>query len=96
MRVLTTEIKIQYEDVEKAIATMNTAIQSFNTAFPAYVGGQNEMDSMVKINELNDACHKLMEAYKELLMINAAAAQESANQMKEADETVSQSIAAGR
>lgn len=75
---------------------MTGALKSFNTDFPAYIGEGNDMDTMSKLNELNEACQKMLEMYKELLILNTDAFQQSVNQMKKADDTLSSAIAGGR
>ncbi|MBS2970662.1 YwqI/YxiC family protein [Metabacillus sp. KIGAM252] len=93
---MATEIKIQYDEIEKALAAMQASIQAFHTDFPSGVGEGNEMDAMKKLNELNEACQKAMETYKELLIMNTDATKQSVDQMKKADKNLSAAISGER
>jgi flagellar hook-basal body complex protein FliE len=93
---LGTEIKIHYGEIEEALAAMKTAIHALQTDFPAGIGAGNELEAIKKLNEVNEACQKAMETYKELLILNADATRQSVDQMKKADEHLSAAIAGGR
>lgn len=91
-----TEIKIHYGEIEEALSAMKAAIHAFQTDFPTGIGSGNDLEAIKKLNEVNEACQKAMETYKELLILNADATRQSVDQMKKADEHLSAAIAGGR
>ncbi|HZG70415.1 MAG TPA: YwqI/YxiC family protein [Chondromyces sp.] len=87
------QIKIVYEDVEQALTKLKSSTQMIDTSFPSSIGGENVLDTVTKLNEINQALQQLTEAYKALLLKNEEATRQSVQAMKETDEQVANLIA---
>ncbi|WGG46455.1 YwqI/YxiC family protein [Rossellomorea sp. DA94] len=91
-----TEIKIQYNETERALSKLRQTIDSWNTTYPKQIGGANELEVINKLNELNEQCQKMLECYQQLLMENQAATQLSLEGMEETDRTLSSAMTLSR
>ncbi|MCC5804347.1 YwqI/YxiC family protein [Rossellomorea vietnamensis] len=91
-----TEIKIQYNETERALSKLRQTIDAWNTAYPMQIGGANELEVINKLNELNEQCQKMLEGYQQLLMENQAATQLSVEGMEETDRTLSSTMTLSR
>ncbi|RIW28916.1 hypothetical protein D3H55_20320 [Bacillus salacetis] len=93
---MATEIKIQYKETERALSMLRQAVHAWNSAYPRQVGGDNELQVINKLNELNEQCQEMLESYKQLLLENQAAAQYSVETMEETDHSLSSMITLSR
>jgi hypothetical protein len=91
-----TEIKIQYNETERALSKLRQTIDAWNTTYPRQIGGANELEVIHKLNELNEQCQKMLESYQQLLMENQAATQLSVEGMEETDRTLSSTMTLSR
>jgi Family of unknown function (DUF5344) len=91
-----TEIKIQYNETERALSQLRQTIDAWNTTYPRQIGGANELEVINKLNELNQQCQKMLESYQQLLMENQAATQLSVEGMEETDRTLSSTMTLSR
>ncbi|OXS64571.1 hypothetical protein B0G93_101479 [Bacillus sp. V-88] len=91
-----TEIKIQYNETERALSKLRQTIDAWNTTYPRQIGGANELEVINKLNELNQQCQKMLESYQQLLMENQAATQLSVEGMEETDRTLSSTMTLSR
>ncbi|MEI2664044.1 YwqI/YxiC family protein [Rossellomorea sp. LJF3] len=91
-----TEIKIQYNETERALSKLRQTIDAWNTTYPRQIGGANELEVINKLNELNEQCQKMLESYQQLLMENQAATQLSVEGMEETDRTLSSAMTLSR
>ena len=82
---MSTEVKIQYGEVEKALSQLRSAIQSLETNIPSNIGGQNVLDIVERLNKLNSQLEETLAAYKDLLMRNEQATVDSVDMMEETD-----------
>ena len=46
-----TEIKIQYEEAEEALAKLRQSVDSWDTSFLKEIGGENNLEVINKLNE---------------------------------------------
>lgn len=90
---MTTEIKIQYAQVEQALADMKSSIQNIEPTFPIKVGGDNVLDVVTKLHELNAKLETANKRYQEILVLNEELTRKSVEHMKETDEHISTAIA---
>lgn len=91
-----TEIKIQYEEAEAALSKLRQSVDSWDTSFPKEIGGENNLEVINKLNELNAQCKKMLETYQELLMDNQETSKQSVEDMEETDQTLHSMISMGR
>ncbi len=91
-----TEIKIQYEEAEAALSKLRQSVDSWDTSFPKEIGGENNLEVINKLNELNAQCQKMLETYQELLMDNQETSKQSVEDMEETDQTLHSMISMGR
>ncbi|WP_406687842.1 YwqI/YxiC family protein [Rossellomorea vietnamensis] len=91
-----TEIKIQYNETERALSQLRQTIDAWNTTYPKQIGGANELEVIHKLNELNEECQKMLESFQQLLMENHAATQLSVEGMEETDRTLSSTMTLSR
>lgn len=93
MRKLTTEIKIQYEQVAQSLESLYKSIQSIDPTFQITIGGDNQLEVVTKLNELNIKLQKANTLYKEILTLNEELTGQSVEYMKETDKQLSTAIA---
>ncbi|MGE6259915.1 YwqI/YxiC family protein [Heyndrickxia sporothermodurans] len=86
---MSTEIKIQYKEVEQALANLRAKTKSLTTTFPTNIGGENQLDVLQRLNELGSDLQKLLNIYQSFLVKNEKATKEAVESMKELDERVS-------
>ncbi|WP_332651322.1 YwqI/YxiC family protein [Lysinibacillus sp. 54212] len=90
---MTTEIKIQYEQVAQALESLYKSIQSIDPTFQITIGGDNRLEVVTKLNELNIKLQKANTLYKEILTLNEELTGQSVEYMKETDKQLSTAIA---
>jgi hypothetical protein len=90
------EIKIQFNETERALSTLRQTVDAWNSHYPRQIGGDNELQVIDKMNELNEQCRKMLESYKQLLLENQAAAHHSVETMEETDHSLSSIITLSR
>ncbi|PLR92046.1 hypothetical protein CVD19_20785 [Bacillus sp. T33-2] len=90
---MATEIKIRYTDVEQALAELKAAVSSLETTFPSSIGGQNQLDVVDRLNDLNGKLQSAMEAYQALLLKNDEAVRKSVEMMRDTDRRIASTIA---
>ncbi|MCA0149731.1 YwqI/YxiC family protein [Rossellomorea vietnamensis] len=91
-----TEIKIQYNETERALSKLRQTVDAWNPTYPRQIGGANELEVINKLNELNEQCQKMLKSYQQLLMENQAATQLSVEGMEETDRTLSSTMTLSR
>ncbi|WP_162785153.1 YwqI/YxiC family protein [Bacillus sp. P14.5] len=90
------EIKIHSKETDSALTTLRQTVDAWNTSYPRQVGGENALEVINKLNDLNEQCQSMLESYKQLLLENQAAAQQSVETMEETDRSLSSMITSGR
>ncbi|WP_156185303.1 YwqI/YxiC family protein [Rossellomorea marisflavi] len=91
-----TEIKIQYEEAEAALSKLRQSVDSWDTSFPKEIGGENNLEVINKLNELNAQCQKMLETYQELLLDNQETSKKSVEDMEDTDQSLHSMISMGR
>ena len=90
---MTTEIKIQYEQVLQSLENLYKSIQLIDPTFRVIVGGDNQLEVVTKLNELNLKLQNANTLYKEILILNEYLTRKSVDYMKETDIQLSATIA---
>ncbi|USK86917.1 YwqI/YxiC family protein [Peribacillus asahii] len=85
------EIKIRYDEVEKALNKVQTSTGLIQFTVPS-IEGSNELNAVIKITDINKDLATLAQSYQALLLTNIKATQSSVEAMKETDEVISASI----
>lgn len=85
------EIKIRYDEVEKALSKVQTSTECVPFTIPS-IEGSNELNTITKIIGINKDLATLAQSYQALLLANIEAAQSSVETMKETDKVISASI----
>ncbi|MBV6682566.1 YwqI/YxiC family protein [Bacillus sp. JRC01] len=93
---MSTEIKIQYEEAEEALSKLRQSVDSWDTSFPKEIGGENNLEVINKLNELNALCQKMLETYQELLLDNQQTSKQSVEDMEDTDQSLHFMISMGR
>jgi len=88
------EIKIRYDEVEKALNKVKTSTGLIGLTAPS-IEGSNELNAVTKIIDINKDLVTLAQSYQALLLANIEATQSSVETMKETDEAISASIKRG-
>lgn len=83
------EIQIRYSEVEERLADLRSSIQALETSFPIAIGGQNQLEVVDSLNELNLKLQEAMILYKDLLTKNEQATGKSISTMNETDQQLS-------
>ena len=94
MTQVSKEIKIRYDEVEKALNKLKTSTSLIGLTAPS-IEGSNELNAVTKITDINKDLATLAQSYQALLLANIEATQSSVETMKETDETISASIKRG-
>lgn len=85
------KIQLNYDEMEKALNKLKSSTNLIS-ASPNAITGNNKLDVVDKLIEINDALHNLSTIYKEQLLANIDATNQSISALKEADELISSSI----
>lgn len=89
---MSTEIKIRYSDVIEALSQLNTSLSAFQTTMPSAVGGNNILNVVQTLNQLNRTFQQINESYKSLLLSNREATLHSIQSMQETDKLLSSQL----
>ncbi|WP_139377088.1 YwqI/YxiC family protein [Halobacillus hunanensis] len=89
---MSNEIKLRVSDVEQALSNLQTATQSLTPPSIKDVSGQNRLDVVDQLNELNSSLAQLINSYKTLLLNNESATKQSIETLLATDETVAGSM----
>ncbi|MGG3805948.1 DUF5344 family protein [Metabacillus fastidiosus] len=88
---MSTTIKIEYAEVEASLTKLKSSTNLLNAPLNEIEGGKN-LETLKKLQELNEELQKLSTSYKTLLIANIGSTQKSISSLKEADETLASSI----
>lgn len=86
------EIKIDYGPVSDALSEMKSSAQTFRSSLPKDFASGNLLEAVKKIEALHSQLQESAEAYKNLLLQNIEATEQSVQAMKEKDEKLAASI----
>ncbi|MDQ0273322.1 YwqI/YxiC family protein [Cytobacillus purgationiresistens] len=89
---MSSEIKILKNDVDEALSKLQSSTNALTTSLPASIGSNNVLDTVKKMNQLNQALNQVAEAYKALLQQNEESTRQSVEFMAEADKQISSFI----
>jgi superfamily I DNA and/or RNA helicase len=86
------EIKIKYGEVDEALSNLISSTNTLKPSSPQGIQGSNVLDSVEKLETLNQSLNKLLESYKLLIMNNAESTKQSVQAMKDTDQELSSSM----
>lgn len=88
---MSNEIKIVYADAIDALAKVKASTQALEASFES-IKGENVLDLVTTVNELNIAFQNFVKEYQALLLENEQATRDSIQAMKTTDEQIAASI----
>jgi hypothetical protein len=83
---MSTEIKIEQNPIKQAVTTLESSAQNFQSSFPDEIKGENHLDLLDQLNELNRAYSSLMESYQLLLLQHVKTTEGSVGSLMETDQ----------
>ncbi|GMN98884.1 YwqI/YxiC family protein [Parageobacillus thermoglucosidasius] len=86
------EIHIRFTQVEKKLRQLQNTTEALTISYLSSIAGENELDVVRKLDELNGELRHLLEKYKTLLLSNIQSTFRSLDAMKETDQAISSSI----
>ncbi|WP_085991577.1 YwqI/YxiC family protein [Oceanobacillus senegalensis] len=86
------EIKLEQSSVEKALTDLKQAIQSLDPSFHKEFKGNNVLDMMDKLNEINLLLEEFLIQYQELLNQNQEGTKQSIETLKQTDQELGTNI----
>ena len=89
---MSNEIKIIYAEVEKELSTLKSATEAINASFTESIGGENALNAVTLINELNVSLQSLVEVYQALMLANEQVARDTVQTIKQTDELLAASV----
>lgn len=88
---MSNEIKIVYQDADEALSKLRASTQAVKASFES-VKGENVLDMVMMVNELNVFFQNFVKEYQTLLLENEKATRDSIQAMKTTDEQIAASI----
>lgn len=85
---MSTEIKIHFSEVEKALLKVKATCKSLETTLPTSIGGDSSLQMLIRLTELNESLQKVTESYKVLLSRNEEATNGSIESIRKQDEQI--------
>ncbi|MGY0692377.1 DUF5344 family protein [Virgibacillus sp. FSP13] len=83
---MSTEIKIEQNPIKQAISVLEGSAQNFESAFPEKIEGENQLDLLDQLNQLNHSYSSLIESYKLLLLHHINITEGSVESLIETDQ----------
>jgi len=80
------EIRIKYSDVEESLSKIQSAVQSLKPNIPKSLGEGNILESIDKLNNLNQILQQTLVTYQQLTAKNIEGTHKSVKMMQETDE----------
>ncbi|MBD7963928.1 YwqI/YxiC family protein [Fictibacillus norfolkensis] len=80
------EIRIKYSDVQESLSKIQSAVQSLKPNTPKSLGEGNVLESIDKLNSLNQILQQTLMTYQQLIIKNLEGTQKSVKMMQETDE----------
>lgn len=87
--ILSSEIKMKYSDVEQALSKLHSSSSALQTSFPSSIGGNNVLDVVKQLNNLNTLLQQVGDSYKALLLQNEETTRSSVKFMNDTDHQLS-------
>ncbi|MEC2159608.1 DUF5344 family protein [Virgibacillus halodenitrificans] len=90
------EIKIQQDIIDAALTDLKNTTGAFNISFVKEMKGENKLDMIDKIEEINEKINKLQHTYQELLLQNIKKANSAVNSLQLQEQNLASSINSGK
>jgi hypothetical protein len=91
---LSDQIKVEFGTVRQAVSNMESMTESLDPALRQDLAGDNVLDLVEKINQLNLILEQQGEEFKRILRLNHESVRESADLLDETDHQLSVSMEA--
>ncbi|MDY0406757.1 DUF5344 family protein [Virgibacillus sp. 179-BFC.A HS] len=78
--------------IDQALGDLKSTTNVFTSSFIKDIKGENELDMMEKILEINETFDKLQKSYQELMLQNAETATEAVKAIQERERDIGSSI----
>jgi Family of unknown function (DUF5344) len=86
------EVKINYTPIEKALVNLKTSAQAMDYDIVDDFQGDNMLDMITKINEINHLLEEVLSTYQSLLLEHGQSTVEAINQFVESEQAIASSI----
>lgn len=86
------EVKINYTPIEKALVNLKTSAQAMDYDIVDDCQGDNMLDMITKINEINHLLEEVLSTYQSLLLEHGQSTVEAINQFVESEQAIASSI----
>lgn len=85
---MSTEIKIVHHPIDQAMTTLKGSVQSLQASFPSEIKGDNQLEFLKQVNDLNEAYSALLNNYQTLIRQHIEVTEESIEAIKETDQSL--------
>ena len=76
------KLRLYTREVEKELSTLKSATEAINASFTESIGGENALNAVTLINELNVSLQSLVEVYQALMLANEQVARDTVSNDK--------------
>ncbi|WP_106498331.1 YwqI/YxiC family protein [Lentibacillus sp. Marseille-P4043] len=85
---MSTEIKIVQNPIKQAVTNLQSATQDFESSFTDKIEGENHLDLLEQLNQLNRTYSSLIKFYQSLLLEHINATENSVETLIETDQSI--------
>lgn len=85
---MSTEIKIVHHPIDQAMTTLKGSVQSFQASLPSEIKGDNQLEFLKQVNDLNEAYSALLNDYQTLIRQHIEVTEESIEAIKRTDQSL--------
>lgn len=89
---MSSEVKVVQTPVEQALGNLKQSIQALEPSFAKDIKGENVLDVMDKLNEMNHSLQEVLSLYQELLIQSEASTTQAVEAIKQTDEQLASQI----
>ena len=86
------EIKVAQTPIEQSLGNLKQSAQALEPSFAKDMKGDNVLDMVEKLNEMNHSLEEVLRLYQELLIQNEASTKQAVETIKQTDEQVASQI----
>ncbi|MGY0694935.1 DUF5344 family protein [Virgibacillus sp. FSP13] len=80
-----TEIKIEQNPIKQAISTLEGSALNFESSFPNEIEGENQLNLLDQLNQLNSGYASLIKSYRLLILQHLRTTESSVESLIETD-----------
>lgn len=82
-------MKVKKNDIEQALSKLKSSTSTLQTSLPQSIQGNNVLDLVTELNNLNRAIEEMAQSYKQLLIQNEEATRQSVQFIVDTDKKLS-------